>query len=25
VYPDEALKTVAQARGWEILGSREDD
>ena len=25
VYPDEALKAVAQARGWEILGSREDD
>jgi phosphoserine phosphatase len=23
VYPDEALKAVAQARGWEILGSRE--
>jgi phosphoserine phosphatase len=25
VYPDEALKAVAAARGWEILGSREDD
>jgi len=25
VYPDEALKAVAGARGWEILGSREDD
>lgn len=25
VYPDEALKAVAQARGWEIFGSREDD
>ena len=25
VYPDEALNAVAQARGWEILGSREDD
>jgi phosphoserine phosphatase len=25
VYPDEALKAVAQARGWEVLGSREDD
>jgi phosphoserine phosphatase len=25
VYPDEALKAIAQARGWEILGSREDD
>ena len=25
VYPDEALKAVAIARGWEILGSREDD
>jgi len=25
VYPDEALKTVAQARGWDILGSRADD
>ena len=25
VYPDEALKAVALARGWEILGSREDD
>jgi len=25
VYPDEALKAVAEARGWEILGSREDD
>ena len=25
VYPDDALKAVAQARGWEILGSREDD
>ena len=25
VYPDEALKAVAQARGWEILGSREED
>jgi phosphoserine phosphatase len=25
VYPDEALKAVAKARGWEILGSREDD
>jgi phosphoserine phosphatase len=24
VYPDEALKAVAQARDWEILGSRED-
>jgi phosphoserine phosphatase len=25
VYPDEALKAVAGARGWEILGSREND
>jgi phosphoserine phosphatase len=25
VYPDEALKDLAQARGWEILGSREND
>jgi phosphoserine phosphatase len=25
VYPDEALKAVAQKRGWEILGSREED
>ena len=25
VYPDEALKTVAIGRGWEILGSREND
>ncbi len=25
VYPDEALKAVAVARGWEMLGSREDD
>jgi phosphoserine phosphatase len=25
VYPDDALKAVALARGWEILGSREDD
>jgi phosphoserine phosphatase len=25
VYPEEALKVVAEARGWEILGSREDD
>ena len=25
VYPDEALKAVAEARGWEILGSREED
>ena len=25
VYPDEALKAVAQARGWAILGSREED
>jgi phosphoserine phosphatase len=25
VYPDEKLKSVALARGWEILGSREDD
>ena len=25
VYPDEALKAVALARGWEILGSREND
>jgi phosphoserine phosphatase len=25
VYPDEALKALAQARGWEILGSREND
>ena len=25
VYPDEALKAVALARGWEILGSREQD
>lgn len=25
VYPDEALKAVAQARDWEILGSREND
>ncbi|HET6822773.1 MAG TPA: haloacid dehalogenase-like hydrolase, partial [Anaerolineales bacterium] len=25
VYPDEALKEVALARGWEVLGSREKD
>lgn len=25
VYPDEALKAVALGRGWEILGSREDN
>ncbi len=25
VYPDEALKEVALARGWEILGSQEND
>jgi phosphoserine phosphatase len=25
VYPDEALKAVAIGRGWEILGSREND
>ena len=25
VYPDEALKAVALQRGWEILGSREND
>jgi phosphoserine phosphatase len=25
VYPDEKLKAVAIERGWEILGSREDD
>src|SRR5687768_4436357 len=25
VYPDEKLKAVALARGWEILGSREDN
>jgi len=25
VYPDEALKAVALARGWEMLGSREKD
>jgi phosphoserine phosphatase len=25
VYPDEALKSIALARGWEILGSREND
>lgn len=25
VYPDDALKAVAVARGWEILGSRDDD
>ena len=25
VYPDDALKRVALARGWEILGSREND
>jgi phosphoserine phosphatase len=25
VYPDEALKAAALARGWEILGSREND
>jgi phosphoserine phosphatase len=25
VYPDDALKAIAQARGWEILGSREND
>lgn len=25
VYPDEKLKTVALERGWEILGSREND
>lgn len=24
VYPDEALKAVAQERGWEVFGSRED-
>jgi phosphoserine phosphatase len=25
VYPDEKLKAVALARGWEILGTREND
>ena len=25
VYPDEALKAVAIGRGWEILGSRDED
>jgi phosphoserine phosphatase len=25
VYPDDALKTTALARGWEILGSRENN
>jgi phosphoserine phosphatase len=25
VYPDEKLKAVALARGWEVLGSREND
>ena len=25
VYPDEALKAVAIGRGWEVLGSREND
>jgi len=25
VYPDERLKATALERGWEILGSREDD
>lgn len=25
VYPDEALEAVAHERGWEILGSREND
>ena len=25
VYPDDALKEIALQRGWEILGSREDD
>ena len=25
VYPDDKLKATALARGWEILGSREDD
>jgi phosphoserine phosphatase len=25
VYPDEKLKAVALQRGWEILGSREND
>ena len=25
VYPDARLKTIALARGWEILGSRDDD
>jgi phosphoserine phosphatase len=25
VYPDEALKAVARRRGWEILGSRDND
>ena len=25
VYPDEKLKAIALERGWEILGSREDD
>lgn len=25
VYPDEALRAAALARGWEIFGSREDD
>jgi len=25
VYPDEALKAVAQERSWEIFGDRADD
>jgi phosphoserine phosphatase len=25
VYPDEKLKAIALARGWEILGTREND
>lgn len=25
VYPDDALKSVAETRGWEIFGSRSDD
>jgi len=25
VYPDDALKAVAKARGWEIFGSRDND
>jgi phosphoserine phosphatase len=25
VYPDERLRVVAVERGWEVLGSREND